>query len=69
MRDITEEPATGPGPVAIVMAVLAVLVGGGIGYNLLLAQQAREAGLMPAVTASTIEDMEIGRAPRLNSSH
>ncbi len=57
MRDITEEPATGPGPVAIVMAVLAVLVGGGIGYNLLLAQQAREAGLMPAVTASTIEDM------------
>jgi len=57
MRDLTEEPAPGPGPVAIVMAVLALLVGGGIGYNLLLAQEFRDGGLAPAVTASSLEDM------------
>ena len=57
MRDLTEEPAPGPGPVAIVMAVLALLVGGGIGYNLLLAQEFRDGGLAPSVTASSLEDI------------
>ncbi|MBM3519385.1 MAG: peptidoglycan-binding protein [Alphaproteobacteria bacterium] len=57
MRDLTDEPASGSGPVTFAMAALALLVGGGIGYNLLLAQKIRAPDLLPAVTASTLEGM------------